>query len=281
MELRKKAPKEKRDFSDWLIVSDIDGTLNTKARKLPERNRKAIEKFVSQGGHFTLASGRNPQSMEKHFRNLPIEGTPAVVINGAGIYDFSKNEMIHFSPMNDNAMRLAIEAAKKFPLVDVLVVAKDIIYITGVGWFGKFFVSYDKLDNKHIKEINNVPKENWGKVIFSGLPTHIKKVKKHFEQMNSPDLTLMPSSVCSFEILAANTHKGTAVLKLAEILGIAPEKTGAIGDYFNDYDMLKSVGVPACCGQAPRELKKISEYVTCHCDYGAVADFLEYIEKKK
>ena len=43
MELRKKAPKEKRDFSDWLIVSDIDGTLNTKARKLPERNRKAID----------------------------------------------------------------------------------------------------------------------------------------------------------------------------------------------------------------------------------------------
>ena len=218
--------------------------------------------------------------MEKHFRNLPIEGTPAVVINGAGIYDFQKNEMIYFSPMSMKAIDLAIEAAKKFPLVDVLVVAKDIIYITGSGWFGKFFVSYDKLDNKHIREINDVPKENWGKVIFSGLPSHISKVKKHFTQMNSPELTLMSTSVASFEILAANTHKGTAVMKLAEILGIAPEKTGAIGDYFNDYDMLKCVGVPACCGQAPRELKKISEYVTCHCNHGAVADFLGYIEKK-
>lgn len=280
MEFRKKKTENKKDFSKWLIVSDIDGTLNTKFRKLPERNRKAIEKYVAEGGHFTLASGRNPQSMEKHFKNLPISGTPAVVINGAGIYDFQKQEMIHFSPMSNEAMALAIEAAKKFPLVDVLVVAKDIIYITGTGWFGKFFVSYDKLDNKHIKEINDVPKENWGKVIFSGLPSHISKVKKHFTSLNSPELTLMSSSVASFEILAANTHKGTAVLKLAEILGIAPENTGAIGDYFNDYDMLKSVGVAACCGQAPRELKKISEYVTCHCNHGAVADFLEYIEKK-
>lgn len=280
MEFRKKKSENKKDFSKWLIVSDIDGTLNTKFRKLPERNRKAIEKYVAEGGHFTLASGRNPQSMEKHFKNLPIAGTPAVVINGAGIYDFQKNEMIYFSPMSNKAMALAIEAAKKFPLVDVLVVAKDIIYITGTGWFGKFFVSYDKLDNKHIKEINDVPKENWGKVIFSGLPSHISKVKKYFQSLNSPELTLMSSSVASFEILAANTHKGTAVLKLAEILGIAPENTGAIGDYFNDYDMLKSVGVPACCGQAPRELKKISEYVTCHCNHGAVADFLEYIEKK-
>ena len=120
----------KKPLSDWLIVSDIDGTLNNKLRQLPERNKLAIERFVAEGGHFTLASGRNPQSMERHFRSLPIAGTPAVVINCAGIYDFSKNEMVFFSPMSDEGMRLAVEAAKKFPLVDVIVVAKDTIYIT-------------------------------------------------------------------------------------------------------------------------------------------------------
>ena len=266
-----------KSYSDWLIVSDIDGTLNNKFRQLPDCNKRAIEDFVSRGGHFTLASGRNPQSMEKHFRNLPIAGTPAVVINGAGIYDFQKNEMIHFSPMNSEAMQLAVDAAKKFPLVDVLIVAKDIIYVTGTGWFGKIFVSTDKLKHECIKNIDDVPKENWGKVIFSGLPTHIRKVKKHFEILNSPELTLMSSSIASFEILASNTHKGTAVLKLAEILGIDKAHIGAIGDYFNDYDMLKSVAVPACCGQAPKELKEVSKFVACHCNSGAVADFLKHI----
>lgn len=271
----------KKSLSNWLIASDIDGTLNNKLRRLPERNEKAIQKFVSMGGRFTLASGRNPQSMEKHFRRLPIAGTPAIVMNGAGLYDFQKNEMIHFSAMSAEGMRLAVEAAKKFPMVDVIVVAKDIIYITGSGWFGKLFVSADKLDHKHIRNIDDVPKENWGKVIFSGIPMHITKVKKHFTSMTDPDLTLMSSSIASFEILAKDTHKGTAVLKLAEILGIEKSHTGAIGDYFNDFDMLKSVGVPACCGQAPKELKNISEYVACHCNNGAVAEFLEYIEKKE
>lgn len=270
----------KKTFSDWLVVSDIDGTLNNKARKLPERNKKAIEKFVAQGGHFTLASGRNPQSMERHFKSLPISGTPAVVINGAGIYDFQKQEMVHFSAMNDEAMEIAVKAAKKFWMVDVVVVAKDIIYITGLGAFGKWFVVVDDLKHKHIYDIAKVPKEDWGKVIFSGLPMHIKKVKKYFESLNSSELTLMSSSVASFEILAKNTHKGTAVLKLAEMLGIDKSHTAAIGDYFNDYDMLKTVGVPACCGQAPEELKEISEFVACHCNNGAVADFLEYIESK-
>jgi len=271
----------KKSLSDWLVASDIDGTLNNKARKLPKRNEEAIKRFVEMGGRFTLASGRNPQSMRRHFEKLPIDGTPAVVINGAGLYDFKKDEMIYFSAMSDEGMRLAIEAARKFPTVDVIVVAKDIIYITGIGWFGMWFVAADKLKHKHIRNIDNVPKKDWGKVIYSGDPLTISRVKKHFESMTDPDLTLMSSSVASFEILARNTHKGTAVLKLAEILGIDRSHVGAIGDYFNDYDMLKSVGVPACCGQAPDELKEISEFVSCHCNNGAVADFLEYIETKK
>lgn len=270
-----------KSLSQWLIASDIDGTLNNKLRRLPERNESAIKRFVSLGGRFTLASGRNPQSMEKHFKRLPIDGTPAVVINGAGLYDFKKKEMIYFSPMSEDGMKLAVDAAKKFPAVDVIVVTKDIIYITGSGWFGKMFVAADNLYHKHIKNIDDVPKENWGKVIFSGIPFHISKVKKHFESMNDPDLTLMSSSVASFEILAKNTHKGTAVMKLAEILGIEPSHTGAIGDYFNDFDMLKTVGVPACCGQAPKELKEVAQFVACHCNKGAVADFLEYIESKE
>ena len=267
-----------KPLSGWLIASDIDGTLNNKLRRLPERNETAIKRFVELGGRLTLASGRNPQSMEKHFKRLPIEGTPAVVINGAGLYDFQKQEMIYFSPMSDEGMSLAIEAAKKFPAVDVVIVAKDLVYITGSGWFGKWFVLSDNLTHKHIRNIEDVPRKDWGKVIFSGIPFHISKVKKHFESMTDPDLTLMSSSVASFEILAKNTHKGTAVMKLAEILGIDESHVGAIGDYFNDYDMLKTVAVPACCGQAPKELKETAQFVACHCNKGAVADFLEYIE---
>ncbi len=247
---------------------------------MPENNKEAIKKFVEDGGRFTLASGRNQQSMEPHFRKLPISGTPAVVINGAGIYDFEKKEMLYFSPMSNSAMSLAIGAAKKFPTVDAMVVAKDMIYVTGSGWFGKVFVALDNLDYRYVKYIEDVPREDWGKVIYSGLPSTINKLKKYFASKEDPDITVMSSSIASFEVLARDTDKGTAVLKLAEMLGIDKEHTGAIGDYFNDYEMLKKVGVPACCGQAPEEMKRISEYVTCHCNKGAVADFIGYVRKK-
>ena len=77
-------------YNKWLLVSDIDGTLNSKSMKLPENNKIAINNFVNNGGNFTLCSGRNLQSLSIHYKKLGIN-TPAIFLNGAGIYDF-KNQ---------------------------------------------------------------------------------------------------------------------------------------------------------------------------------------------
>ena len=80
------------DYSKWLIVSDIDGTLNNKLRRLPQVNKTKIKEYVDNGGYFTLCSGRNLQSLTPHYKKLGIE-TPALFLNGAGIYDFKTNKM--------------------------------------------------------------------------------------------------------------------------------------------------------------------------------------------
>lgn len=268
----------KKDFSNWLAVSDIDGTLNDKLRRLPNRNREAVKRFVSFGGKFTLASSRNPQSMEKHIARLGVCDVPAVVINGAGIYDFKKNEMIFFSPISEEGTDQILETAKKFPSLDVIVVAKDTIYLVGTAYVGIFYVAADGLDHKRVKRFGDVPRGNWGKVIFSGLPSTVSKIRKSFLSLKDPDLAFTPSSAASFEVLARNTNKGTAVLKLAGILGIDPSHTAAVGDYFNDLDMLKSVGISACCAQAPKRLKDVCDFTVRSCNRGAVADFLERLE---
>ena len=38
--------KAKTDFSDWLVASDIDGTLNNKLRRLPKRYYDRICELV-------------------------------------------------------------------------------------------------------------------------------------------------------------------------------------------------------------------------------------------
>ena len=41
-----------KTFENWLVVSDIDGTLNNKIRKLPKRNYDAIKKFRLENRFF-------------------------------------------------------------------------------------------------------------------------------------------------------------------------------------------------------------------------------------
>ena len=38
----------KKTFENWLVVSDIDGTLNNKLRRLPKRNYEAIKNLPKQ-----------------------------------------------------------------------------------------------------------------------------------------------------------------------------------------------------------------------------------------
>lgn len=272
----------KKDMSDWLVVSDIDGTINNKARKLVKRNYDAVHKFVDEcGGNFTLASGRSPYSMRKHFKRLDIADGKAIVINGAGIYDFAQEKMIWTSPLNEHCIDMIRKTVKKFPTISFQVISDDAVHIFRPTVSSRILAINAKLPIKYYYSFSAMPKENWYKVIFTGLPFAIKQVSRYIESMSNTKENLMFSSAWSYEIVNEDTNKGKAALKLAEMLGVEKEKTAAIGDYFNDYEMLKAVGFPACCGQAPKGMKEISKLVTCHCNNGAVADLLEYLINSK
>jgi len=270
----------KKSLSDWLLASDIDGTINDKGRRLVKRNYDAIQKYINEyGGNFTLASGRSPDSMRKHFKRLDIPDGKAIVINGAGIYDYAQEKMIWTSPLNDHCIEMIRKTTKKYPTISFQVISEKYVYIFRPTVSSRLLAINAKLPIKYFYSFDAIPKEKWFKVIFTGIPPALKAVNKYIVSMSDTTENLMFSSAWSYEIVNEDTNKGKAVLKLAEILGVEKEHTTAIGDYFNDYEMLKCVAFPACCGQAPKEMKKISKLVTCHCNNGAVADLIEYMIK--
>jgi hydroxymethylpyrimidine pyrophosphatase-like HAD family hydrolase len=44
--------------------------------------------------------------------------------------------------------------------------------------------------------------------------------------------------------------------------------------------MISLVEISGCTASAPKELKEKADYVACHCNKGAVADFLGYLTEK-
>lgn len=269
-----------KTFENWLVVSDIDGTLNNKLRRLPKRNYDAIKKFTDLGGNFTLASGRLQSSLERNYNRIT-PNQPAVVLNGAGLYDYNKREMLWRNTIGvkgqDFVRRIAKEFNDIFKSVDIGVYFDDYVYVVKRGLFSQVTMYFDKASHECVKSIDDVPTQGWMKVIFWSNPVTINRLREVINRLPNPDANFMESSLWSMEMLQKDTHKGVGIMKLADMLKIEKSHVAAIGDYYNDWDMLKTVGLPACAGQAPSAIHKICKFEACHCNKGCVADLLEYI----
>lgn len=269
-----------KTFENWLVASDVDGTLHSKRRTLPRKNYNAIKKFTELGGNFTLASGRTVVSISRAYNTIPAN-QPAIILNGGGIYDIHQSNLIWSCPIEEKGRKfvrdLAIKYHKVFYALDIGIFTDDVVYVVRNGVFSSAMLIFDKANFKVVK-MDDVPDEGWLKVIFWGTPATIKALNYHIDSLEeNPNAHFFPSSIVTLEMLQSGIHKGTAVLKLAEMLGIDRSHVAAIGDYYNDYDMLKSVGLPACAGQAPQPIHDICKFEACHCNNGCVAELLEYI----
>lgn len=273
---------QNRQYSDWLVASDIDGTLHSKLRRLPKINKETIDRFMSLNGNFTLASGRPVCSLERAYRRVD-PNCPAIILNGSGIYDFHKNELVWKNTISQPGREFVKQMMKKYSRgidrIEVGIFGLEKVYITRKGILSLGQVFFDKVPYI-VTDIDSVPDDDWFKVIFWGNPLALNKLRK--DSQAAKDIgNFMDSSVVTHEMLGPGVHKGTAVLKLAEMLGVNVEHTAAIGDYYNDWDMLKTVSLPACAGQAPKPIHKICKYVACHCNKGCVADLLNLIMSGK
>ena len=83
-------------FDGMLLVSDFDNTLvyTEEALRLcvdmppvSPRNRAALKHFMTEGGIFSVATGRAKPAFDTVVDDIPMNG-PTVLFNGAAIYDF-------------------------------------------------------------------------------------------------------------------------------------------------------------------------------------------------
>lgn len=265
-------------YDKWLVVSDIDGTLNSKGRTLPRRNFEAIEKFVQLGGHFTLASGRRIDFLEKIYKSVPCNA-PAVVLNGAVIYDYGQDKIVRSHSIEVAGQTFFKQVLERFPLIEAGVFFDTTVCLARSGILSRGQLFFERGHYKCVK-LEAMPKDGWRKIVFWSTPHQINRLVEYTKtNCTKETLNSMRTSPVSLELVMGGVHKGTGVLEIAKTLGIDKAHIAAIGDYYNDWDMLKSVGLPACAGQAPQDIHDICTFEACHCNQGCVADLIEYIMK--
>ena len=103
-------------FSDYLLVSDMDATLLDDNHTISEENRQAIDYFIKNGGRFTVATGRMVEAVRAYMPNLHINA-PAVLHNGAKIYDYEKDCAVFERFIEENRKTVIKRVYDDFPQI--------------------------------------------------------------------------------------------------------------------------------------------------------------------
>lgn len=101
--------------------------------------------------------------MRAPFENLPIASTPAVLLNGAGIYDYEHEKMLRFHAINPAGYELVCAVMKKFPTVEVEILTSNSAYAVNARIFANVMLWADDLPHRKFKKISEVPPRRLGK----------------------------------------------------------------------------------------------------------------------
>ncbi len=262
-----------------IIASDIDGTLITNKLRMPLRNKRAAKRFAALGGELVIASGRSPLSVGTYKKMIECSDK-SIVFNGAGVYDFSTHDFVWTSMISKiELMPLIMDIYNKFPTVGIELWCDDCnIYQLRYGYdnTAREIVEGLKFTTVDVNEYN--APEKFFKILFSGDADTILQVWDYCKE-NQPNSVV---SVCSCpyycEILNKDANKMSAINALIA-LEDKDAMSIAIGDYYNDMEMIIGAQFSAAPKNAADDIKKAADLIVCDCRRGAVAELINYVIK--
>lgn len=266
-----------KKFEGVLLCTDLDGTLLRADKSVSKENIEAIRHFQREGGRFTFVTGRVPTAA----RGIYDAVRPNAAIgcfNGGGIYDFESDTFLRFTELGREGMELTALADREMPEVGIQVNTARCVYFCKDNEAMIRFRRVTGLPNLtcHYTDV----KDPIAKVIFLHMEDEVlKRLASLFAaQPQAAALDFIRSEETIYEILPKGSSKGKALLQLAEIYGIDPSRTVAVGDFDNDASMLSAAGVGVAVANASEKAKRAADRITVSNEEHAIAKIIEDIE---
>lgn len=263
-------------FDGCLLISDIDGTLLHNG-KIPQNNIEAINWFKSEGGIFALATGRTVIA-SKYSYELSRSNAPLIAIHGGIIYDFENQKLLYHSILDERVKLILPKIMERFPEVGTEIFSGLKFYELRSNNSTQWHAEYEALSFEPLPDdINSIP---WTKVLF-GINDEktLDELKEYCGELNVDFCRFVTTSnkenARYYEILPTNVNKGNALKEMKCLMGAS--KAYGIGDFYNDVELIVDADIGATTAEAPEDIKKLANYVTCACEDGAVADFINKI----
>jgi hydroxymethylpyrimidine pyrophosphatase-like HAD family hydrolase len=246
-----------------LVALDIDGTLLRSDRTISERTRQAIDRARGNGVRLVLVTGRRQPSARRVAEDLGGD-VPLVLHNGALVVD--QGRVLRCRPLPRASARRAIAVGRAAGAEPVLHCGSQ-----GEGWLlvdaaarpGGLVGYYLERSRSEVRIVPDllaaVDAEEPIQVMFGGVRGEMEALLAVLgTELGSAariERTVYPSTgVVLLDVLDASVGKAEALRFLQERWGIASSETLAIGDNWNDREMVETAGRGFVMGNADPEL---------------------------
>ena len=254
-------------FDGYLICTDFDGTLAVNAT-VSEGNRRAIEYFMSEGGAFTVCTGRTPEFILEKLPFTP--NVPLITVNGSLVYDIPTGKRLKSWSVGRDIWEQAEWAVSRY----------------GDGVEKSYFVIASSgetlwIENKDI--LASVEMRGDEQVLKAVLRVRDGESDRIFSELTEAAgkrLNVSRSWRGGIELQAPDSSKGVAVGYLRELLGERAQTVVCAGDYENDISLLRAADISYAVGDAVEALRREAMRVTVPCADDAVAQIICDLERE-
>jgi Cof subfamily protein (haloacid dehalogenase superfamily) len=266
-----------------LIAMDIDGTLLDSRGQLPEKNARAVAEAASRGLEIVLVTGRRFDFARPIADELKCD-LHLIVNNGALIK--SKNGETHQQLLlpSDTA-RQVLEATAEFRANAGVVFDRALerqIIFEKVDWDDPRRGGYFQRNRAYIAVVSPLVDclngEDPIQVLYTGACRPIRSAMRQLAALPiAAGFTLALTEYekrdfAILDVLRAGVTKGVALKEWTRRRGIAREEVMAIGDNWNDREMLEFAGLPVVMANCVEELKSLGWAMTSSNDENGLAE---------
>ena len=287
-------PAMRRQQTVRMIVFDIDGTLlPTAGGKISERTRLALRAVEASGIEVVIATGRRQAYAAPLLADVGLlDSTILISSNGTVTRNFAGQTMdrsfLDLETARDLCAELRLFAATTVFTFDRP--GKGELVVESLANLSARIDAWVKANLPWIEEISPLERAfDAGDAPIQGMlcgtlaemdgaEAHLRAgrfaglIEMHQTQYASRDLSIL-------DLLPRGCNKGKALARLAEQRGLAQAEIMAIGDNWNDLEMLKWAGQPVLMGNASPDLLSIAIdggwHITASNDDDGVAIVLE------
>lgn len=276
-------------FTGVLLASDFDNTIVDTASsfrggaEMPTpsaRTCEALGYFMDNGGHFAVATGRALASFARLADSVPMN-TPAVLCNGAALYDFAAGEYLETNFLPDGTAQRVQPVLDAHPAVAVEAYhIGNTIHAVQPNAITRHHEHITHVSVTEAPSLLAVPAP-LGKLMFEGEHQELLAVRAYLTaQPWIGEYELIFSDPTLLELTALGANKGGMVARLAQRLGVAPADIYCIGDESNDLTMLKLAAegfAPANCADAVRAC---GTTLVADAAHDALADVIDILGRR-